>query len=90
LLAAARAEPDTEQVLQIGLEPVAIVVHVVETLEETFVAVSGVTLTLPMLQLLLATLYSDSKWEEWQQAQRLPTRELDQKRSEFCLSIVHG
>lgn len=90
LLAMARARPETEQVLVIGREPVSVVVRVVETLEETFVAVSGANLGVALLQLLLVALYPDRRFEEWRHEERLPTRELDHKRAEFCLSIVHG
>jgi hypothetical protein len=90
LLAMARAQPETEQVLAIGLEPVAVVVHVVETLEETFVAVSVQNLSLEIYQLLLVTLYPDRALKEWRAEQRLPTRNLDYARSEVCMSILHG
>jgi hypothetical protein len=90
LLAVARAAPDIEHVLSIGREPVAMVVRVIETLEETFVAVSGVNLTPPLFQLLLVALYPDRRFDEWRSELRLPTRELDRTRAEFCLSIVHG
>lgn len=68
----------------------AVVVRIVETLEETYVAVSGLRLTLPVLQLLLVSLYPDRRFEEWRTEQSLPTRELDLARAELCLSIVHG
>jgi hypothetical protein len=89
LLERARAEPEIEQTAMIGLEPVAVVVRVVETLEETFVAVSGMNLQLPTLQLLLVALYPERPFTDWRQESRLPTRELDHTRAEFCLSIVH-
>jgi hypothetical protein len=88
LLAAARAAPGTERRAMIGLEPIAIVVHVVDTLEETFVAISG-RLEVALLQILLVSLYPDSRFDEWRHVDRLPTRELDPTRGEFCLSIVH-
>jgi hypothetical protein len=90
LLARARAAPDTEIVLVIGSEPVAIVVRVIETLEETFVAVSGLHLVPQLFQLLLVALYPDRRFEDWRLEQRLPTRELNRPLAEFCLSIVHG
>jgi hypothetical protein len=74
----------------IGHEPVAIVVQVVETLEETFVAVSGLHLLPSLYQLLLVALYPDRPFSEWRPAQRLPTRLLDHTRAEFCVSILHG
>lgn len=90
LLAMARAAPDTEIVLVIGREPVTIVVQVVETLEETFVAVSGLHLTPQLFQLLLVALYPDRRFGDWRAVQRLPTRDLDRPRAELCYSIVHG
>ncbi len=90
LLAAARAAPEIEQVATIGLEPVAVVVRVIETLEETFVAISSLRLTLPVLQLLLVSLYPNRRFDEWRPENRLPSRELDRPRAELCFSIVHG
>lgn len=63
--------------------------RVVEMLEETFVAVSSVNLSPPLLQLLLVALYPDRRLEDWRSERHLPTRELDYMRSEICLSIVH-
>jgi hypothetical protein len=90
LLAMARAQPETEQVLAIGLEPVAVVVYVVETLEETFVAVSGQNISIEMYQILLVALYPERSFKEWRPEHRLPTRDLDYARSEFCMSILRG
>ena len=90
LLAMARAEPEVEQVLAIGQEPVALVVHVVETLEETFVAVSVQNISMQMYQLLLVALYPERSFKDWRVEQRLPTRDLDYARSEFCMSIFHA
>lgn len=89
LLAKAQAEPDIEHTMVIGLEPVSIVVEVVETLEETFVAVSAVRLLPSQFQVLLAALYPDRSFMDWRSADRLPTRPLDHTRAEFCMSIVH-
>ena len=90
LLVMARKAPGTEQVLVIGREPVTVVVHVVETLEETFVAVSTLTLTPSQYALLLVALYPDRAYDEWRTEHRLPTRELDYSRAEICFSILHG
>jgi hypothetical protein len=90
LLAAARARPGVEQHRVIGTtQPVGLLVHLVETLEETFVAVFGDTTDLAQLQLLLLALYPDRAFEDWRMEQRLPTRMLDLRRGEFCLSIIH-
>lgn len=91
LLVAARARPGVEQRRVIGTtQPVGLLVHVVDTLEETFVAVYGDTTMLAQLQLLLVALYPDRAFDEWRCEQRLPTRELNLTRGEFCLSIVGG
>jgi len=90
LLAAARVAPDIEHVLVIGGHPIAMVVRVVETLEETFVAFSLQNFSPDLFQVLLVALYPDRQFEEWRQEKRLPTRELDHTHSEFCMSIVHG
>jgi len=91
LLAAARAHPGIEQNHVIGTtQPVGLVVHLVETLEETYVAVYGDTIGVAQLQLLLVALYPDRAFEEWRPEERLPTRDLNLARGEFCLSIVHG
>lgn len=91
LLAAARSEPGVELRRVIGTrQPVGLLVNIVETLEETFVAVMGDTTHPAQLQLLLVALYPDHQFIEWRPEERLPTRELDLARGEFCLSIVHG
>jgi len=90
LLTAARADPGVEERRVIGqTQPVGLVVHLVETLEETYVAVFGDTTGVAQLQLLLAALYPDRTMYEWRPEVRLPTRVLDLERGEFCLSIVH-
>lgn len=89
LLAAARATPETEQVAIIGIEPVTVIVRVIETLEETYVTISGLRLTLPVLQLLLVSLYPDRGFEDWRPEKHLPNRDLDHARAELCFSIVH-
>lgn len=64
LLAMARAEPEVEHVLAIGQEPVALVVHVVETLEETFVAVSVQNISMEMCQILQVALYPERSFKD--------------------------
>lgn len=90
LLANARAEPEIEQNLLIGLESVSIVVQRLETLEETFVAFSVKNLMPTLYQLLLVSLFRENEHLDWNFHDRLPTRELDRTRSEVCMSIVHG
>jgi hypothetical protein len=91
LLAAARSQPGIEQRRVIGTtHPLGLLVHIVETLEETYVAVCGDRTDPAHLQVLLVALYPDHEFDEWRWEARLPTRPLDQTRAEFCLSIVHG
>lgn len=90
LLAQARDDPGVEHHRQIGTtQPVGILIYLVETLEETYIAVSGATMDLAKLQILLAAIYPDCSFEEWRPEDRLPTRELDVTMAEFCLSIAH-
>jgi len=87
LLENARKELGVELQITIGSEPVSCVVHVVETAEERFFAVSGnVGLSgLATLQVLFAP---DRGFHDWRSESKLPTRELDFTRSEMCFSIV--
>ncbi|MEJ7788148.1 MAG: hypothetical protein WKF96_25380 [Solirubrobacteraceae bacterium] len=91
LLAAARARPGVEQRRMIGTtQPVGLIVHVVETLDETFVAVYG-DVTMPdQLLVLLVALCPERAFEEWRWEPRMPTRELDVTRGEICFSIIGG
>lgn len=90
VLAEARADPEIEKQILVGLQPVSIVVQRVETLEETFVAVSGRKLMPQHFQLLLVSLFPESPLSDWQLVDHLPTRALDRTAAEFCMSIVHG
>jgi hypothetical protein len=91
LLAAARTQPGVELRGVIGHgNPVGVLVHIVETLEQTFVTVAGRRTGPAQFQVLLAVLYPDRGFHEWEWEPRLPTRELDLAAGEYCLSIVHG
>jgi hypothetical protein len=87
LLAEAQADPGSEFAVQIGTEPVSCVINVVETLQERYFAVSG-HVGVQGLELLKALFAPDRRHEEWRSEPRLPTRELDFKRSEMCFSVV--
>jgi hypothetical protein len=89
LLARARAAPGLEHAARLGMRPIAMVVLIVETLEETFVAISGLNLIPQEFLALRAALYPDAKFSDWRQESRLPTRDLDLKSAEICFSIVH-
>jgi hypothetical protein len=89
LLAAARAAPNQEHRAVIGSGEVGIVVEIVETLEETFVAIVVSTMgDYTRLVVLLAALYPDREFGDWGERARLPTRALIS--GEICLSILHG
>lgn len=87
LLEEARLNRDIEVTLEVGSEPVSCVVHVVETIEERYFSVSGNVgpSGLLVLQVLFAP---DRNYDEWRSEGRLPTRDLDHKRSEMCFSIL--
>lgn len=89
LLAEARNDPGVEKRALIGTtQPVGLLVHVVETLEETFVALTG-TSDIAQIQVLLVALYPTRAFEDWEYADALPTRSLDHAAGEFCLKILH-
>lgn len=91
LLAAARARPGIEQRRVIGTtQPVGLIVHVLETLEETFVAVYGDATMPDQLLVLLVALFPDRAFPDWRWEPRMPTRELDMTRGEICFSIMGG
>lgn len=87
LLAAAQANPDTEQTMQIGPEPISCLVSIVETLEERYVTISasyGDYLTI-----ICALLAQGRDFSEWDYRDRLPTRELElRERGELCYCIL--
>ncbi len=89
LLAEARRDPGVEKRAVIGTtQPVGLLVHVIETLEETFVALIG-TSDFTRIQVLLAALYPTRSFGDWDHADALPTRSLDRAAGEFCLKILH-
>lgn len=92
-LEVARQNPDTEVEVLIGRAiGTTIVVEVVETLEETYVAFSWKQVEnaghLDNLLALLRGFYPDSRWEDWEMPGRLPTREL--RDNEGCFKLFHG
>lgn len=89
LLAEARRDPNSEHVAVIGSGHVGVVVEVIDTLEETYVAVSVATLGDPTrFVALLAAFYPNRPFDDWQYRSRLPTRTL--RPGEICRSILHG
>jgi hypothetical protein len=88
LLADARDHPDQEVRRTVGNFRMGVVIKVVETLEETFVAIVG-TRSFAEIAVVLASFYR-AEIGEWTPEARLPTRELDLAHFESCWSILHG
>jgi hypothetical protein len=91
LLKRARSNPGMEAVGVLGGEEMAgVVVEVVGTLEETYVAFSlaHVDATRPVL--ILGAFYPDARFTEWELVANLPTRPLRESEAEFCYRILRG
>lgn len=91
LVRAARAEPGVEQAGVVGGQTtVAVVVEVVEGLEETFVAFSVVDVDYRRVLVILAAFYPEASFLAWELANELPTRALRTKDSEVCYRTLRG
>lgn len=89
LLDVARGQPNIEHRAVIGPGEVGMVVEIVETLEETYVAVVVTTMGDPTrLVTLLGAFYPERAWSDWQDRDHLPTRAL--AAGELCFSILHA
>lgn len=89
-LEVARQHPDQEIEVEIGRKVgTSIVVELVETMEETYVAFSWEQIhDLDTPLTLLQAFYPGSRWEDWQTDKPLPTRPLND--GEVCFSHFHG
>ncbi len=91
LLARARSSPGIEQIGVLGGEErTGVVVEVVETLEETYVAFSVARIDPSRLVLILAAFYPDMAFGDWALAASLPTRPLRTSEAEVCYRILRG
>jgi len=89
LLALARSTPGIEQLGKLGgEETTGVLVEVVDTLEETYVAFSIERMDSERLIVILAALYVDAEFSDWELAASLPTRPLRQY--EVCYRILRG
>lgn len=89
LLARARSIPGVEQTAVIGgEETTGVLVEVVDTLEETYVAFSLGDKDYTRIVLILAAFYPDDTFNHWELVETLPTRTLRQ--NEACYRILHG
>lgn len=88
LLATAREKPGKEQSGVIGGEAdVGVVVEVVETLSETYVAFFIEQVGYERFVFLLAAFYPDAHFTDWIESEGLPTRSL--RDGEVCYHIPH-
>jgi hypothetical protein len=83
--AEARAGEEVRAVIG-GIEELGIVVVVVETLDELFVACSRAALADPTrVTIILGALCPDRAWEEWDSVKEIPTRTLPLDEIGFCI-----
>jgi hypothetical protein len=91
LLAEARADPGKEHQRTIGGEaPVGCLVEVVSTLEETYIALFPLDLDVQQLIKILVAFFPDSRFEDWESVDALPTRKLDLDKGEFGYRLLRG
>ena len=91
LLARARSNPGVEVVGVLGGEETAgIVIEVVDTLEETYIAFSVARMDYRRTILILAAFYPDAELAQWELVAKLPTRPLREDEAEFCYRILRG
>jgi hypothetical protein len=89
LLAEARADPGAEISGTLATTDVSIVVVVVETLQETHVAIVGARSRTEIL-MILAAFFPEAEFGEWSSELELPTRQLNWEALESCWYILHG
>ena len=89
LLQLARSTPGVEQVGILGGEQTTgVLVEVVDTLEETYVAFSMERMDTERLIVILAAFYVDAEFREWELVEMLPTRSL--RSDEACYRVLRG
>jgi hypothetical protein len=89
LLELARSTPGLEQVGTVGgEETTGVLVDVVDTLEETYVAFSIERMDSERLIVILTAFYVDAEFSEWELVSNLPKRPL--RRNEVCYRILRG
>lgn len=90
-LSRARSNPGVEQVGILGGEqPTAVVVNVVETLEEIYVAFSVAHIDTARLVMILSAFDVDAQFLDWELVETFPTRPLRLDEQEICYRILHG
>jgi hypothetical protein len=90
LLAEARREPGAERRAVVGGEAnVGCLVKVVETLEETYVAFFIEQVTYERFVILLNAFFV-LRFEEWEQVDEMPHRQIDEVSGEVCYRYLRG
>lgn len=89
LLSAARAKLGSEVRGTVALQDVGVVVEVVESVTETYVAIKMRHITPEGLQLVLLGFYPERDFGEWQPGRPFPARPIDVEDAEMCFSILH-
>jgi len=91
LLARARSNPGVEHVgILGGEETTAVLVEVVDTLEETYVAFSVAGMDTSRLLMLLGAFDADAPFSAWELVSMFPTRPLHHADSEICYRILRA
>lgn len=91
LLLRARAEPGREHTGVLGgHQPAGVVVDVVDTLEETYIAFSIAGADYRRVVVLLRAFFVEAAFSDWELVDALPTRPLDGANGEICYRILHG
>jgi hypothetical protein len=92
LLEEARHEPEQAVTVTLGGVDMSVVIVVVETLQETYVAIAGQSGVVNRRRtlMILSAFYPEAEIGEWSVRYELPTRALDAARLEVCWSILHG
>jgi hypothetical protein len=91
LLIRARSNAGVEQFGVLGGEQAtAVVVNVVETLEEIYVAFSVAHIDTTRLVMILSAFDTDASFPDWELVETFPTRPLRLDNGEICYRILHG
>jgi len=73
-----------------GEQTTGVVVDVVDTLEETYVAFSVVRMDTSRLIMILGAFDVEAPFRDWELVDRLPTRPLRSAEGEICYRILRG
>ena len=90
-LVRARSSPGLEQVGILGGEQAtSVVVTVVDTLEEIYVAFSVARIDTVRLAMVLSAFDPEAPFHDWELVDTFPTRSLRLDNAEICYRILHG